>query len=227
MFEPSLLNYEVEKGKPVTVKLNVLVEARELLLFASSQNLELEFTVKFTKIQLKMWLLKMEKQKRLLPSQRLTLQNKPTLSLTSKPSSLLFLMVPCSVLLPMQPSKWWKLNCWPRIKQVMMTKLVSWITVLAGTMKPIRQINAKEYQKVGVLPFGRLTDEQKKRPLSQPTSTVLDLISRVCWSKSWYLQSLLDGKEIPYQDGMGNASTLRARNTLAVVQPTPRQSNSG
>ena len=139
----SLLTTKSKKENQSLLRLNVLVEARELLLFASSQNLELGFTVKFTKIQLKMWLLKMEKQKRLLPSQRLTLQNKPTLSLTSKPSSLLSLMVPCSVLLPMQPSKWWKLNCWSRIKQVMMTKLVSWITVLAGTMKPIRQINTK------------------------------------------------------------------------------------
>ena len=139
----SLLTTKSKKENQSLLKLNVSVEARELLLFASSRNLELGFTVKFTKIQLKMWLLKMEKQKRLLPSQRLTLQNKPTLSLTLKPSSLLFLMVPCSVLLPMQQSKWWKLNCWSRIKQAMMTKLVSWITVLAGTMKPIQQISTK------------------------------------------------------------------------------------
>ena len=31
-----------------------------------------------------------------------------------------------------------------RIKQVMMTKLVSWITVLAGTMKPIQQTSTKK-----------------------------------------------------------------------------------
>ena len=140
----SLPTTKSKKENPSLLRLNVLVEARGLLLCASSQNLELEFTVKFTKIQLKMWPLKTEKQKRLWPSQRLTLQNKPTLSLTSKPSSLLSLMVPCSVLLPMQPSKWWKLNCWSRIKQVMMTKLVSWITVLAGTMKPIRQTSTKK-----------------------------------------------------------------------------------
>ena len=139
----SLLTTKSKKESQSLLKLDVLVEARELLLFDSLRNLELGFMVKFTKIQLKMWLLKMEKQKRLLPSQRLTLQNKPTLSLISKPSSLLFLMVPCSVLLPMQQSKWWRLNCWSRIKQVMMTKLVSWITVLAGTTKPIPQTNTK------------------------------------------------------------------------------------
>ena len=139
----SLPTTKSKKENQSLLKLSVLVEARELLLFALSRNLGLGFTVKFTKIQLKMWLLKTEKQKRLLPSQRLTLQNKPTLSLTLKPSSLLFLMVPCSVLLPMQQSKWWKLNCWSRIKKAMMTKLVSWITVQAGNTKPTLLANTK------------------------------------------------------------------------------------
>lgn len=68
MFELESTNYEVEKGKSVILKLNVLVEARGAATVRFITELELEFTVKFTKIQLKMWLLKMEKQKRLLPS---------------------------------------------------------------------------------------------------------------------------------------------------------------
>ena len=54
MFELEATSYDVEKGNLLLLPLNVLVEARGLLLFASSQNLELGFTVKFTKIQLKM-----------------------------------------------------------------------------------------------------------------------------------------------------------------------------
>ena len=42
-------NYEVEKENQSLLKLNVLVEAKGLLLCASSQNLELGFTVKFTR----------------------------------------------------------------------------------------------------------------------------------------------------------------------------------
>ena len=54
MFELESTNYEVEKGKPVTVKIKRVGGSKGLLLFASSRNLELGFTVKFTKIQLKM-----------------------------------------------------------------------------------------------------------------------------------------------------------------------------
>ena len=50
----SLLTTKSKKENQSLLKLNVLVEARELLLFDSLRNLELEFTVKFTKIQLKM-----------------------------------------------------------------------------------------------------------------------------------------------------------------------------
>ena len=50
----SLPTTKSKKGNQSLLRLSVLVEARGLLLCASSQNLELEFTVKFTKIQLKM-----------------------------------------------------------------------------------------------------------------------------------------------------------------------------
>ena len=89
----------------------------------------------------------------------------------------------------------------------MMTKLVSWITVLAGTMKPIRQTSTKRLS-LG-LPFGRLTDEQKKKTTVTAYfyGTGLDIKGYVDPNHGIY-KVFLDGKEVPYQDGMGNASTI-------------------
>ena len=97
----------------------------------------------------------------------------------------------------------------------MMTKLVSWITVLAGTMKPIgRQVPKTE----SWASFGRLTDEQKKKTTVTAYfyGTGLDIKGYVDPNHGIY-KVFLDGKEVPYQDGMGMRRLLRARNTLAVT----------
>ena len=50
---------------------------------------------------------------------------------------------------------------------------------------------------------------KKKRQLSQPTSTVLGLdIKGYVDPNHGIYKVFLDGKEVPYQEGMGNASTI-------------------
>ncbi len=86
------------------------------------------------------------------------------------------MMVPCSVLLPMQPS----VVADADRDQTSYDDQASQLDYnLAGTMRNIRQI---KYQKTEQASFGRLTDEQKEKDNYQPTSTGTGL---------WYQRAML------------------------------------
>ena len=70
--------------------------------------------------------------------------------------------------------------------------------------------SADKYQKTeSWASFGRLTDEQKKKTTVTAYfyGTGLDIKGYVDPNHGIY-KVFLDGKEVPYQDGMGNASTI-------------------
>ncbi len=154
-------NYEVEKGKPVTVKIKRWWK-QGAGYCALHQNLGTGVHGgKATKIQPQDDLEKTEKQKRLLPSQRLTLQNK-LLDLPWLQSRHFF----CQLMVPLalgfatdanHSSVMKKFNCWSRTKY-MMTKLVSWIIV--SWLAPWNQFSRCTKEESCFL--CRLTDEQRK-----------------------------------------------------------------
>ena len=86
--------------------------------------------------------------------------------------------------------------------------------------------SADKYQKTeSWASFGRLTDEQKKKTTVTAYfyGTGLDIKGYVDPNHGIY-KVFLDGKEVPYQDGMGNASTIEGKKYFS-GHATQRQGN--
>ena len=86
--------------------------------------------------------------------------------------------------------------------------------------------SADKYQKTeSWASFGRLTDEQKKKTTVTAYfyGTGLDIKGYVDPNHGIY-KVFLDGKEVPYQDGMGNASTIEGKKYFS-GHATERQGN--